>query len=151
MLHIILGKKNGHFSFLCFYFYMHWLYFPFLYQMFCSFFHMLFYFSNPEPEKRAGFWPQKRRRLDSSASFRSTQSFSRRFFEPRKVIFALHDTKWLSLMFKSNISHQQHLYIMSIFLSIAISMMYILYYIQYDFKILICIPTATEIHFLLWL
>lgn len=83
------------------------------YQMFCSLFSYAFStfrIRNRKKRDRQAF----RRRLDIVARVFVAEFFREGLFESGKVIFALHDTKWLSYVQNQYLSHQQHLYIMCI-------------------------------------
>lgn len=108
---------------------MHCLYFPSIPNVLFFIFICFFYFSNPEPEKRERERGQAfRHRLDSCARFRSTRRvFREGLFESGKVIFALHDTKWLSYVRIKYLTSAAFIYHMYTYFSIAISMICIFY------------------------
>lgn len=106
---------------------MHCLYFPSIPNVLFFIFICFFYFSNPEPEKRER-GQAFRQRLDSCARFRSTRRvFREGLFESGKVIFALHDTKWLSYVRIKYLTSAAFIYHMYTYFSIAISMICIFY------------------------
>lgn len=123
-----MGKKNGHFSFLCFYFYKCIAYISHLYQMFCSLFSYAFSTFRTQNRKKRERGQAFKHRLDSCARFRSTRRvFREGLFESGKVIFALHDTKWLSYVRIKYLTSAAFIYHMYTYFSIAISMICIFY------------------------
>lgn len=91
--------------------------FPIYTKCFVLYFHMLILLFEPSTGKKRG--QAFRRRLDSCARFRSARRLFREgLFESGKVIFALHMTLNGFFMFESNISRQQHLYIICIPISL---------------------------------
>lgn len=109
---------------------MHCLYFPSISNV--LFFIFIYAFSTFRTRNRKKRDRQAlRRRWDIVARVFVAEFFREGIFESGKVIFALHDTKWLSYVQNQYLSHQQHLYIMCISYFYISKYQWCIFYILY--------------------
>lgn len=109
---------------------MHCLYFPSISNV--LFFIFIYAFSTFRTRNRKKRDRQAlRRRWHIVARVFVAEFFREGIFESGKVIFALHDTKWLSYVQNQYLSHQQHLYIMCISYFYISKYQWCIFYILY--------------------